>query len=93
MTHNDRAIDMRNRALELVKARGTPTDDMTREYTNVGLTIHHINMGNTHRLTVSTKSGTVLNVGWELGGSLRVATYVPGLWETRLKHVTQRRKP
>jgi hypothetical protein len=51
MTREERAIDMRNRALELVRARGTPTGETTREYTNVGMTIELRLIIGTRRLT------------------------------------------
>ena len=92
MTRNDRAIDMCNQALELVKTRGGPTGDMTRECTNAGMTIEKSQTVGTHRLTVGTKAGKVLAVEWGNSGTFRVLVYVPGLWETKLRHLAQRRQ-
>jgi len=45
--------------------------------------------GDTHRLSIVTKAGKVLIVEWDRSGKLRLLSYVPGLWETRLKHLTR----
>jgi hypothetical protein len=91
-TRNDRAIDVCNRAFELVATRGEPIDDVTRLYTNTGMTIEHTLIHATHRLSIGTKAGKVLAVNWSTGGTLRVLVYLPGLWETKLKHLTQRKR-
>ena len=90
MTREDRAIDMRNRALELIKARGAPAGEHVPQYTNIGITIHHSFIADTQRLYVATKAGRVLIVEWESNGKFRVLSYIPGLWETQLRHLTQR---
>jgi len=56
------------------------------------MTISHTLITETHRLTVGTKAGKVLAVEWGDSGIFRVLVYVPGLWETRLSHLTQRRQ-
>jgi hypothetical protein len=89
MTREERAIEMRRRAWELVTARGTAAEPGLLEYTNVGLTIRYSFFFNTHRIVVATKAGKVLVVEWGNTGKYDVVSYLPGLWETRLKHLTR----
>ena len=49
MTRDERAIDMCNRAFDLVATRGGPIDDVTREFTYAGMTIEHSLIRATHR--------------------------------------------
>jgi len=83
-----RANHMRRLAWELVTARGTGGEGLL-EYRNTGLTIQYSFYSKTHRITVSTKTGKVLNAEWETSGKFRILSYAPGLWETRLKHLTR----
>jgi hypothetical protein len=85
----ERANEMRRRAWELVTARGTPAEPGVLECTNVGMMIQYTFFSNTHRLSISTKGARVLVVEWWNSGKSNVVTYIPGLWETRLKHLTR----
>ena len=90
MTREERAIEMRNRAFQLVKSRGMPSGQGgMREYVKSGMTIQHNLFFAMHRLNVGTKAGKVLIVEWENSGKFRVLTYIPGLWETQLKYLTR----
>ena len=92
MTREDRALEMRNRALDIVKACvASPTKPEMRECTISGMTIRYDLLGDARLLTVGTKAGKVLSIEWENSGKFRVLSYIPGLWETRLRHLTQRR--
>jgi len=89
MTREERAIEMRRRAWELVKARGATVAEGLRQYSTAGMTIEDFIFRDTHRLSVATRERKVLIVEWDTSGKLRVLAYVPGLWETRLKHLTR----
>jgi hypothetical protein len=89
MTREEQAIEMRRRAWELVKARGVAVAGGFRQYAASGMTIEDSMLSKTHRLSIGTKAGKVLIVEWDSSGKVRVLTYVPGLWETRLKHLTR----
>jgi hypothetical protein len=89
MSSEERAKDMCRRAFELVKARGTGSETGLLEYRNVGMTIQYSFFSKTHRLGVRTKVGQVLVVEWWNTGSMDILFYKPGLWETRLKHLTR----
>ena len=78
---------MRRLAWELVTARGTGGEGLL-EYRNVGLTIQYSFYSKTHRLSVSTKADKVLVTEWDKG-NVDILIYTPGLWETRLKHLTR----
>jgi len=79
---------MRGRAWALVKGRGSGHESGLLEYTDVGMTIQYTFFSNTHRLSVSTKAGKVLVAEWGNSGNA-ILMYKPGLWETRLKHLTR----
>jgi hypothetical protein len=89
LSREERAINMRNRALLLVHAHGKAVNDAIHEYSVAGMSIQHAKVGVTQRLSIATKAGKVLSVEWEIIGNDRVIAYVPGLWETRLKHQTR----
>ena len=88
MTRIQQADAMRRRAWELVKARGKG-DEGLLEYTNVGLTIQWSFFSYTNRLIVRTKTAQVLVAEWGSDGKPDILKYTPGLWETRLKHLTR----
>jgi len=90
MTREERVIDMRNRALGLVNSRGIPTGEMTREYTKAGMTIQQSLITVTQIITIATSAGNVVAVELDSNGRFRVLVYEPGLWETKLKHLTRR---
>ena len=89
MTREERAIEMRRRAWELVRARGATVAEGLFQYSSAGMTIEDLMVADTHRLSVSTKADKVLIVEWDSSGKLRLLAYTPGLWETRLKHLTR----
>jgi hypothetical protein len=89
MTREERAMEMRRRSWELVRARGATVAEGLLQYTAAGMTIEDLILADTHRLSVATKAGKVLIVESDTGGKFRVSAYVPGLWETRLKHLTR----
>ena len=76
-------------AWELVTARGFEVAAGLLQYSNSGLTIEHSLFSNKHRLSVITKAGKVLVVEWRNSGKAEILIYTPGLWETRLKHLTR----
>ena len=91
LSREDRAIEICKRAMKLVDARGgAGHQPETREYTKAGLKIQQSRISDTNRLIVTTERGMVmLSVEWEASGRARVLSYTPGLWETRLKHLTR----
>src|SRR5215471_12161051 len=89
MTREQRASDLGRRAWELLKARGTAVADGLIQYNSAGMTIEDRIIVGTHRLSVATRAGKVLIVEWESSGKFHVLAYIPGLWETRLKHLTR----
>jgi hypothetical protein len=88
IAREERADHMRRLAWELVTARGTGGEGLL-EYRNTGVTIQYSFYSKTHRLGVSTKAGKVLMAEWGNDGKVRILNYAPGLWETRLKHLTR----
>jgi|KBSMisStandDraft_5_1062788.scaffolds.fasta_scaffold1107883_2 hypothetical protein len=88
IAREERANHMRRLAWELVTARGTGGEGLL-EYRNTGLTIQYSFYSKTNRLSVSTKAGQVLVAHWGNDGKVRILNYAPGLWETRLKHLTR----
>jgi hypothetical protein len=80
ISRDDRANEMRRRALEVVRARGYEVAAGLLQYSNSGLTIEHFS--NTHRLSVITKAGKVLVVESGNSGKAEILIYTPGLWET-----------
>jgi len=89
MTRGERAAEMRRRAWELVQARGATVAEGLTQYSAAGMTIEDQVLAGTHRLSVATKAGKVLVAERDSSGELRVFAYTPGLWETRLKHLTR----
>jgi hypothetical protein len=88
MTREERADEIRRRALALVTARGTGGEPGLLEYTSVGMSIQYSFSSKTHRLSINTKAGKVLVAEWGNSGNA-ILVYKPGLWETRLKHLTR----
>ena len=71
-------------------ARGATVAEGLLQYTSLGMTIEDLAIADTHRLTIATKATKkVLVVEWDKSGKFRLLTYAPGLWETRLKHLTR----
>ena len=89
IAREERANHMRRLAWELVTARGMGDEPGLLEYRNAGMTIQYSFLSNTHRLTVRTKAGKVLDAEWRNSGQYLIVSYTPGLWETRLKHLTR----
>jgi len=89
IAREERANEMRRRAWELVKARGYEVAAGLLQYSSAGLTIEYSLFLNKHRLSVIAKAGKVLVVEWGNSGKAEILIYTPGLWETRLKHLTR----
>src|SRR5690242_2409833 len=88
IAREERADLMRRLAWELVTARGTGGEGLL-EYRIVGLMIQYSFYSKTHRISVNTKAAKVLIAEWGNSGKAEILMYTPGLWETRLKHLTR----